>query len=416
MEAPTLQVAQAANLLSTVRIRLRTERVPIAEAAGRTLAEAVRAGVPLPPFSRAAMDGYALRAQDTEAAPTTLPVAGRTLAGDPPGALAAGQAWRIFTGAPMPEGADAVLEQEAVTESAGAIRLLRPVAAGRNVMGRGHEHSQGATLLWAGQRLTPLHLGLMAGVGVGEVAVWSRPLVAILEVGSEIADPGAGLSPGHIYSVHRGWLPAWIRDWGGEVTRFDTVPDDRARISEAVDQALQVAQVVITTGGVSVGDADFLPEVLTRVASRLFWRVAMHPGKAVAAARREDRLVLALSGNPGAALTSWLVLAAPWWAAQFGGVPRERRATLALENGFGKPTREARYLRVGRTESGMVALAQDADAISTMAETDGFALVPENSPAVAPGTPLAYWEPTGMGGRSAMWDGKSHADRNRGTS
>jgi molybdopterin molybdotransferase len=398
-------VAAARERLGAVRPPLSVEWVPTVEAVGRTVAAPVHARVALPPFARAAMDGYAVRTEDLSRLDTVLPVGGRTLAGEPPGQMLPHQAWRIFTGAPLPVGADAVVEQEAVELLGPRVRVSRAVRAGRNVMPQGHELPDGGRLVDVGERLSVLHLGVLAAAGLERVPVWQRPAVAIVEVGSELEPLGAVLAPGHIYGVHRVWLPAAVREFGGEVRSVVSVADEPQAITQALEQAWASAPLVITTGGVSVGDADFLPDILARVATRLFWRVAMHPGKAVAAAHQGyERLAIALSGNPGAAFLSWLVLVSPWWAAWHRGQLAVPHAVLPLVDGFDRPTRETRYLRVKRGADGIyVSPSQSADALTSYLVADGLAVVPEQSPPVAPGTLLPFCQPPGMGGREPAW-------------
>lgn len=398
-----LSVEEAGARLKAVRPPLAAEIVDVADALGRTLAEPVAARCALPPFDRAAMDGYAVRAADV-AAGVALPLAGKTLAGEPAGRLAPGAAWRIFTGAPMPAGADAVVEQEAATLAAGGVALARVPRPGRNLMRRGHERRAGAEVAAAGDRLTAAHLGLLAGAGAARVAVKRRLRVAVVEVGSELAPPGTVLAPGHIYGVHRVWVPAAAAEWGGAVVSAAHVRDDAAAIAAAVEAGLAAADLVVTTGGVSVGEADLVPSVLDEIAVPLFWRVAMHPGKAVAAAHRGSQLVMALSGNPGAAYLSAMVLLGPWWAAVHGARLVDRWSTAPLVDGFFRPTREPRYLAVRRTDGGVAAdLPQGADMLTTYVAADGLAVVPAGAPAVDPGTVLPLWETPGIGGLSPRW-------------
>ncbi len=398
-----ISVADAQERLRQVRPPLGRERVALASALGRTVAEPVSAPLPLPPFDRAAMDGYAVRAAEV-AEGTVLPIEGRTLAGEPPGRLPPGRAWRIFTGAPIPAGADSVVEQEAVHVVPGGAVFGRPVSVGRNIMHQGHERLAGAAVAAEGDRLTVAHLGLLAGAGMADILVWARPRVAVVEVGSELAPAGAALQPGHIYGVHRVWIPAAVSEWGGHVVSVAHAPDDRAEISRAVDAALERADLVITTGGVSVGEADFLPDILAELATPLFWRVAMHPGRAVAAARRRDRLIVSLSGNPGAAYLSAMVLVAPWWASLHGGRLLGRHSVEPLIGGFPRPTREPRYLAVRRVPGGVAAdLPTGADVLTSYVHADGLAIVPAGSPAVPSGTAVPYWETPGVGRISPQW-------------
>lgn len=401
-----VSVEEALSRLYTVRPILEPEEVPVAAALGRTLAEPVRAPVDLPPFTRAAMDGFALAAADTAFAPVVLPIRGETAAGSPPTRLEPGTAHRIWTGAPLPEGADAVLEQEAAEAAGGAVRIARPVAAGRNVMPRGHEVAAGRTVFAAGERLSSTHLALLASLGLRTVTVRRPPRVAVLQTGAELAEAGVPLAPGHIYATHGVWLSALVREWGGEPVAVETVGDDAAVIARRLEVLASAADFVLVTGGTSVGRFDHVPAVLEQLTDRLFWWVRMHPGRAVAAGRRGRTLVLALSGNPGAAMTTWLVLAAPWWAAVHGGRLADRSERLPLRDAYPKPSREPRYLRVRRRSDGLDwDLPQGSDVLTAYLEADGFAVLPEGPP-VGAGTVVPYWEPTGMGGRWPRWFGR----------
>jgi molybdopterin molybdotransferase len=397
-------IEEARRRLSTVRPRLHTEQVPIGEAWGRTLAEPVVARNDLPPFARAAMDGYALRAEDTALAPVWLPVRGEAGAGDPPAVLTAGSVVRVLTGAVVPIGADAVLEQEAVESAEGAVRVARPVARGRNIMPQGHEWAAGATVLRAGERLFSTHLGLLSGLGIRAVTVYAPLRAAVVQTGNELRSPGMPLQAGQIYETHAAWLTALIHEWGGVPTGTLRVPDHPGQILRAIEAALVDADLVLVTGGVSVGDRDYVAAVLADVGERLFWRVAMHPGKAVAAAASDSRLILALSGNPGAAMTSWLVLGAPWWAGAHGGILAARDDVRALREAFPKPSREPRFLRV-REVGGQLSwdLAQGSDTLTPYLSADGFAVIPAGTREVPRGARVAYWAPAGMGGRTPRW-------------
>lgn len=400
-----ISIRAALARLGTVRPALGIETVPLAAALGRTLAKSLTAPGDLPPFSRAAMDGYAVRSEDTALPPARLPVHGVAAAGEPPGRGAPGTATRIFTGAPLPMGMDAVIEQEAVISDGTHIAIARAVAAGRNVMPRAHQYAAGGTVFPRGERLTHVHLGTLAALGIDRVPVFVKPRVAVIQTGNELASAGQGLLPGAIYEVQARWLPLLIAAWGGSVASVRRVGDDLAAVVGALEDAVSTADLVLTSGGVSVGDFDYVPEALRRVADPLFWRVAMHPGKAVGAARRDRSLILSLSGNPAAALTSWSVLAAPWWAWAHGGRLHERQGRFPLLERYGKPTRETRFLRVVWTVDGLDwHLPQSADVLSDPWDS-GYAIIPGGSPALSAGTVLTYWQPAGIGGSEPRWQG-----------
>jgi molybdopterin molybdotransferase len=400
-----VSVEEARDRLLTVRPALEPEEVVLSAALGRTLAEPVEAPIDLPPFTRAAMDGFALAAADTASAPVVLPIRGETAAGNPPSRLEPGTAHRIWTGAPLPEGADAVLEQEACEIDGGSVRILRPVAQGRNVMRRGHEIERGRTVFGAGERLSSTHLALLASLGVRTVVVRRTLRAAVLQTGSELVEAGSELFPGMIYATHGIWLSALVQEWGGKPVAVETVGDDADKITRRLEALAAQADLVLVTGGTSVGRHDHVPAVLERTTERLFRWVRMHPGRAVAAGCRGRTLVLALSGNPGAAMTTWLVLAAPWWAAAHGGRLAEKSTFLPLRDAYPKPSREPRYLRVRRVADGLDwDLPQGSDVLTAYLDADGFAVLPEGPP-VAAGTVVPYWEPTGMGGRWPRWSG-----------
>jgi len=403
-----ISIAEAQLEMTKVEPRLRPVRVPVMAAAGRTLAEDLTAETALPPFDRAAMDGYALHSAETGVG-ALFPVAGIVAAGDPPTRLPPGQAMRILTGAPLPEGADAVIEQEAVDlPRDGLVRVRRAVRADWNVMRRGHELDRGQTAVAAGTRLTPYHVAVAASLGKTHLLVWRRPRVAVIETGNELDAPGSPLRPGHIYASQAALFGSVITQFGGRLAGLWRVGDDLARVVDALYQAASHADAILVTGGVSVGDYDYVPRALDQAGMLRFWRVAMHPGRAVAFGQVGATPVLALSGNPGAAVTSWLVLAARWWAHWHGGAWVERWAEAPLLGGFAKPSRETRLVRVRWVPSGVTAdLNQGADVVTAYLAADGFAVIPGGSGPVPPNQVTAVWEPGGMGGREPRWEGRA---------
>ena len=407
MAAPeVIGIDEAHRRMASVGVPLSSVQVPLDAALGRTLAHSLSAPQPLPPFDRAAMDGYAVRAEGL-APGQTLPVAGRVAAGDEPRRLVSGTALRILTGAPLPSGADAVVEQESVERvGSDAVRFLRAVRPGWNVMRRGHELQAGDAVAEAGTRLTAYHLGLAAALGLSRITVRRRPRVAVLETGSELVGPTTVLRPGQIYASQAALFRALLMSYGARVVGRGRVPDRLEAVVAALREAAARADLVIVTGGVSVGDLDFVPAALEEAGRLLFWRVAMHPGRAAAFGTVGASAVLALSGNPGAAVTSWLVLGGPWWAHWHGGRPVERWTRDQLVDGFPKPSRETRLVRVRRAVGGVTAdVAQGADVLTAYLDADGFAVLPAGSGPIAPGETVDVWQPGGMGGRAPRWVG-----------
>lgn len=376
----------------------RIERVPLGRAAGRVLAEDILAPQDWPPFARAAMDGFAFNGRDC---PGTLHVQGTVHAGETwSKPLPPGQAIRIMTGAPIPPGADTVLEQEAVLDGE-HIFVSQPVKTGRNIMVSGHEYRAGDPVVRSGTWLTPLALGQLAAVGIQDVPVVGAPQVLVLVTGDEIQSQSGPLAPGRIYDANGPLLSALLAAEGARVT-LRHVRDQPKRILSVLQQAARANRwdLVITTGGVSVGRKDYLPDLLEEHFTRLFWRLNLHPGKAAAGALLAPQLpLLALSGNPGAALTAWYIVGRPLalWLAQKYDPPRRIRGKL--QTAYPKPTRETRYLKakfLAQGQEWMFSLIdnQSSDALRSFAEADGLVMIPAGSGPVEAGTVLdGLWLP-----------------------
>ncbi len=276
------------------------ERVPLAKALGRTLAAPVVSREAIPPFTNAAMDGYAVRAADLAGAPRTLRVIADVPAGSfPQDVIVEGTCARIMTGAPVPRGADAVVQVE-WTEPAGeaSVRVLERVAPGQNVREAGEDVSAGAQVLPPGERVTPPVIGMLATLGYAEVSVRRAPRVAVVATGDELVDAAATPGPGQIRNANGPALAAQVASAGGEVVVLLHAGDDRAGTEAAVEQSL-AADVLVFSGGVSVGAYDFVRQVLEARGTRfLFWRVRQRPGKPLAFGVLGHRPVFGLPGNP----------------------------------------------------------------------------------------------------------------------
>ncbi len=323
------------------------ERVPLLDAAGRALAADVVAPRPLPPFDNAQMDGYAVRAADVPRPGTSLPVAFEVFAGDtgdrelPEGACA-----RVFTGAPVPRGADSVEMQEEVTRSGRRARFRRAAEAGRFVRAAGGDVSRGSVALSAGTELDPGAIGLAAALGVPELSVHRRPRVGILPTGDEIVPLGGVAGPGRIFESNGWQLSAACADAGALPLRLPPAGDDRPSLRRAIAAAAGL-DVLVTIGGVSVGDRDLVRDELVRAGARLdFWRVAMRPGKPVAFGRWGRTIVFGLPGNPASSLVTFEVLVRPALRA-LAGLPGAGRLRVRARLGAAqeKPAPLAVYLR-----------------------------------------------------------------------
>jgi molybdopterin molybdotransferase len=278
------------------------ENVPIAEAAGRVLAEPLVALRTQPPFDASAMDGYAVRAEDVAALPAQLTIIGAAPAGRRySGAVGKGQAVRIFTGAPVPEGADSILLQEdARVLRDGVIEATETVTRGRHIRRAGLDFSDGETLLAAGRMLDPAALSLAAAANHAELPVVRRPLVAILATGDELLPPGSKPGPDQIIASNGYGVAAIARGAGAEILDLGIVPDDRGLIAAALNRARSAgADILVTLGGASVGDHDLVRDVLTAEGMTLdFWKIAMRPGKPLMFGRIGAMRALGLPGNP----------------------------------------------------------------------------------------------------------------------
>ncbi|WP_072404329.1 gephyrin-like molybdotransferase Glp [Pseudomonas sp. NFACC04-2] len=322
------------------------QRVGLDQALARVLAADILCPMNLPAWDNSAMDGYALRAADLPVDGGYLALAGRIAAGDEPGKpLQAGQVVRIFTGAPLPPGADTVVPQESCQVDGERV-WLPSVNSGDHVRKEGEELRRGDRLLEAGTRLRAQELGLLAGAGVPQVDVY-RPLqVGLLSSGDELREPGEPLAPGQIYNSNRHSLAALLRGWGLEVHDFGVMPDQLLASRQALRLAVAECDVLITSGGVSVGEEDHLKQAIETLGSIDLWRLAIQPGKPLAFGDVEGKPWLGLPGNPSAALITALIVVRPFlFRAQ--GMGDVLPVPLQLPAGFDwlKRNRRRQYLR-----------------------------------------------------------------------
>ncbi|AVU76767.1 MULTISPECIES: gephyrin-like molybdotransferase Glp [Pseudomonas] len=322
------------------------QRVALDQALGRVLATDIRSPMNLPAWDNSAMDGYALRAADLPAAGGYLTLAGRIAAGQASNnPLQPGQAVRIFTGAPLPPGADTVVPQESC-RVAGERVWLPPVNDGDHVRKEGEEVRRGDLLLRAGKRLRAQELGLLAGAGIARMEVY-RPLqVGLLSSGDELREPGEALAPGQIYNSNRHSLAALLRGWGMEVHDYGAMPDKLLASRQALSLAAAECDVLLTSGGVSVGEEDHLKQAIEALGSVDLWRLAIQPGKPLAFGEVAGKPWIGLPGNPSAALITALIVVRPFlFRAQ--GMDEVLPISLQLPAGFDwpKPNRRRQYLR-----------------------------------------------------------------------
>ncbi len=335
----------AAELLLRQVMRPTAESVSVAHSLGRILAADCFAHTAIPPFDKSPFDGYACRSEDV---PGTLQVIGTAAAGCRTlPALAEGEALRIFTGAPIPPGADAVIKQEDVQAEGMIIRIEQKVRHGTNIIRQGEDLRVDQLLLRAGTRLTPGHLGLLASQGIAKVEVFRKPVVSLIATGNELHEPGESCSPHGIYNSSSYVLSAYLEKMGLISERQPIVPDEREAMLCAVRRSLEgPADLVLTTGGASVGDYDFASSTASALGSeRLFWKVNMKPGGALLASRWKGKLLISLSGNPAAALMSLLTVLRPALFAMAGAQEENVFWQLPIWEGMPKTSSAVRMLR-----------------------------------------------------------------------
>jgi molybdopterin molybdotransferase len=391
--APPLSVEDAlARILDGVA-PLGAETVAIEAARGRTLAAPLAARLTQPPFDASAMDGYAVRAADVAKLPATLTVIGQAAAGHPfAGTVAPGHAARIFTGAPLPAGADAIVIQENTVADGSRVTVREGKPDRGHVRPRGFDFREGETLLGSGRRLGPREVSLAAAMGHGTVAVRRRPRIAILSTGDELVRPGEQPGPGQIVASNHLGVAALAEQAGAETRQLGIARDTRASLDEHFARAGD-ADIIVTIGGASVGDHDLVGPVLeARGMALAFWKIAMRPGKPLMFGRLGDARVLGLPGNPVSSLVCTRVFLVPLIRALLGippqdARPAQARAAIAIEaNG---PRQH--YMRA-TTSPGPDGLplatpvrSQDSSLLSPLAEADCLLVRPPNVPALAAG-------------------------------
>lgn len=321
------------------------ESVQLADAVNRTAAEEVVAPIDLPPFDASAMDGYAIDASTADHAdPKRFRVVGRSVAGRPARqAVGGGEAVRIFTGAVVPEGANAIVLQEDALGKGEFMETSAPARIGDHVRPRGQDVRCGATLCRLGQRFNVYDLTRLAACGIARVSVTRRIRVAVFSTGDELATAGQRLETGQIYESNRFALMALLRDKAVDLVDLGCLPDDQRVIEDTLAEASQRADLIVTSGGVSVGDADFVRDAVQRVGQLDFWRIALKPGKPLAVGSVDNALFFGLPGNPVSTIITYLLFVAPAVDLLAGG---ELAPPLTLPATLGDAVRHA----VGRRE------------------------------------------------------------------
>lgn len=392
-----ISLEQAIDLLTQGLSPLGHETCPLEQALGRTLAADVTAPVDQPPFDRSPLDGYAVRAADIAAAspetPARLRVIDTVYAGDVAKvAVGAGEAVLVTTGAMLPAGCDCVVRQEH-TDRGDPLAVYTPVKAYQNYVYRGEDYRQGALLLAAGTRLDAAAVGVLASAGLTHVTVRRRPLVGLLTTGDEVVAPGAPLPPGKIYGSNGPMLAARLAEAGFAV-RVRHQGDCPEAVADVLRTLLAACDLVISTGGVSVGDKDIFHQALPLLgAEQIFWRVELKPGTPALYARYQGKPILSLSGNPFAAFTTFELLARPLLAA-LSGEPDLllRQVEGVLDDAFDKASPARRFLR-GRYAQGRVTLpaGHASGVLASLVGCNCLVELPAGSPPMCAGQTVRVW-------------------------
>jgi len=376
-----------------------TESVALRDARGRVLAADVVAPIDLPPFDNSAVDGYAVRHADIGAKDETkLRVVDRLSAGRAAThEIAAGEAIRIFTGAPMPQGADTVFMQEDVHAEGGAVIVPPGLRRGANMREAGEDVRRGAVALFAGRRLQPQDLSMAAALGLRELAVRRRVRVAIFSTGDEIVEPGAPLPAAGLYDANRELLRGLLSRLDADVSDLGILRDDREKLSARLAEAALGQDLVLTSGGVSTGEADYVKDAIGAAGSLVFWRVAIKPGRPVAMGVLRGTAFVGLPGNPVAVFVTFARVVRPLLLRLSGANP-EPLIALPVKSGFAYRKKKGRreYVRVSltRLDDGSFEAhkhPQDgAGVISSLTATDGLAELGDDVTEIAKGQTIGF--------------------------
>lgn len=382
------------QMLRTAQPLTATETLPLLQAHDRILAVAQRSSLDVPPADNSAMDGYAIRHADLQtdsaAGQQSFVISQRIPAGQVPQALQPATAARIFTGAEIPPGADTVIMQEQCREQDGRVELPTGIPLGNNIRPRGQDIRAGEAVAAAGQLLTPQTLGLLASIGIAQVPVFRRLKVAILSTGDELAEPGQPLQPGQIYNSNRFLLAGLLHKMGIICIDPGPVADTPEATLQALSRATLEADMIISSGGVSVGEEDHVKTAVEKLGELKLWKVAIKPGKPLAFGRVGDTPFFGLPGNPVSTFMTFLLFARPYLQKMQGREPLLPQGSL-LPASFTRPKKSIReeFVRVRIDDNGVMAVHpnQSSGVLSSASWSNAVAIVPVDT-VIAAGDPV----------------------------
>ncbi|MGU8483610.1 molybdopterin molybdotransferase MoeA [Clostridium perfringens] len=348
-----IALAEALEILNKNTKALKSEVVSIKDSLKRVLYGDVKSKINNPPFNKSVFDGYAFKSEDSKGTskenPIELKIVDEIFAGDfSEIEIKSGEAVRIMTGAPIPVGADCVLKQEETERHGDLVKIFKEMKSNENISFMGEDIKSGETLIKKGKRLDYADLGIMASSGISEVTVYKKPRVSIISTGDEVCDINTTLKPGKIYDSNLYSLSGRIEELGYNILSMEHVGDNILKIGEAIEKAFEKSDIVFTTGGASVGEKDLMQKVSESIGfEKLFWKIKIKPGSAVVCSKREEKILISLSGNPNAALTTFELLGKSVLKKLEG---EEENINIKREKGilmdsFNKKSPQRRFLR-----------------------------------------------------------------------
>ena len=375
------------RLLEFAAFPEQTESVGLLEAQGRVLAQDITSPINVPGFDNSAMDGYALHISDVNAQPESFNVVQRIAAGQTGTALAPDTAARIFTGAPIPDGCNVVVPQELTSEENGSVKLLKPVSLHQHIRRKGEDIAEKSIVLTDGQRLGPQHLAMLASIGVGEVSVYQRLKIGIFFTGDELTEPGTPLAPGAIYNSNRYAISALLKQLGCNTRDYGIIRDSADATREALALAAKENDIVITCGGVSVGEEDHVKAAVQSLGRLDLWQISMKPGKPLAYGKIGVTDFIGLPGNPVSSFVTFLLMARPFILKRMG-VKDHGMRYMTARAGFEwpRPDKRREFLRVrlerDANEQNILRLwpNQGSGVMSSLAWADGLVDLAADTP------------------------------------